>query len=113
MVKTSLGTSGANSAQTITITSPNTKYIKLCGYSVSYKGAAVPAADITIDFKDEDNNVLWQDIIPRGTANSGTTVARYHFGNCPIYCPTGKNLKCVIGAGGASVITVASVLWNI
>lgn len=113
MIKTAIGTSTANAAKTTTITSPNTKTIKIFSYLVTYKGADFNASDITIDIKDEDDNVLWSDCITQGAATAADFRASFNFGNRPLYLQPGKNAKVVVSAGGANVLTITSVQYDL
>lgn len=114
MYKTKTGTSGLTTAQTITITSPNTKMIFIKQYVVATYG--VPSPDgATIQLTDEDGNVLWEDAIAKsaGTLPANPMRVSHTFPGKGLPIPVGKNALLVIGDPGANAGTEASVLYNI
>jgi hypothetical protein len=113
MYKTKTGTSGLTTAQTITITSPNTKHIFIKQYLVAIYGAPTPDG-ATIQITDEDDNVLWEDALAKAVATfSADTRASHTFPGKGLPIPVGKNAKIVIGDPGASSGTECSVLYDI
>jgi hypothetical protein len=111
--KTKTGTSGLTTAQTITVTSPNTKHIFLKQYVVATVGEPTPDG-ITIQITDEDSNVLWEDAIPKRVATFSThTRVSHTFPGKGLMIPKGKNLLMVIGDPGAASGTEANILYTI
>jgi hypothetical protein len=106
MIKTVTGTSGANAAQTLTITLPaNKKRIFLRHLTVTTKGADV-ASDIDIVIN--DNAVA---IYPIALRTGKVFGGDFDFGKgIPIRA---GDCTIVIDAGGASVVTVAGAVYEI
>ncbi|MFQ5770891.1 MAG: hypothetical protein ACE5HX_10175 [bacterium] len=111
MIKTKTQTKAA-AVNAVTITSPNSKMIRIWGYSVSFYGSAALSADVTIQLTDEDGNVLWEDGITRAIANQSPTPAKMVFPK-PIFIPVGKNAVLTAASGGANTTTEVSVLYDI
>jgi hypothetical protein len=105
-VLTANGTSSANTAQTITITMPSKRSrIYIRHLTVTTKGADI-AGDV--DIVVNDNGVAAFPIVLRAGAVYGVNL---NFGKgIPI---RGGDCTIVIDAGGASVITVAGVIYEI
>ena len=114
-IKTVTGSSGANAAQTVSITSPGTKCIQFWGYVVTFYGGA-PTEPIQIDFSDSGplgGEVIWIDLIPAAIATKVmSSPARFVFPK-PYFVRKGLDLQCDITAGGAGVITKCSLLYEI
>jgi len=114
--QTVVGTSAANTAQTVSVTGIAKKRVYLFGYKVFIKAAAA-GADITIDIKKYDGTTattIWSDII--GNAAGRGTVVSYKFGdtkNDALPIPQGFTLQCVVAAGGAACVTVASLEYMV
>ena len=106
MINSTVGTSSANSAKTTTITMPsNKKRIFIRNLTLTTKGADI-AADVTIDIKDNGTTV-WSAALRSGKVfggiwdfNKGLPIRN---GDCTI----------VVAAGGAGVITVTSIIYEI
>jgi hypothetical protein len=113
MYKTQTGTSGLTTAQTLTLTSPNTKYLFLKQYVVAIYGKVTPDG-VTIQITDEDDNVLWEDAIPKCLATFGTQQRAAHtFPGKGLMAPVGKNLKVVVSDPGTDSGTEVSLLYDI
>lgn len=114
MIKTAVGTGSANATTTVTITSPNTKMIRIYGYELSCAGTAALTADPEFAIKDEDGNLLWEVNFKRGVANGPNSSLPHSFiFPRPLFIPVGKNAVLTMTAGGANVTTTISVMYDI
>lgn len=98
------GDSSANTAQTVTKAAVKAQRNILSSYVVWVRAAAA-GADITVEFKDGDGNVLWQDGIGSGAAQ-GTRVG--HAFQDGVEFPVASKIDCVVAAGGTGAITEVS-----
>lgn len=113
MIKTKTGIGGANSALALTITSPNTKYIRIYGWEISMIGSNALAADVTFEIEDEDGNVLWATSLQRAIANANANALPYSYiPPRPIFIPTGKNAVIRASAGGANTQIRVTVMYD-
>jgi hypothetical protein len=112
--KTITGTSGLATAQTLTITSPNTKCIFIKQYVIATYGAPSPDG-ITIQITDEDSNVLWEDAIAKSTGTLPANPMRvpHTFPDQGLKVAAGKNVAVVVSDPGAGSGTEASVLYTL
>lgn len=115
MYKSTSATGADGAAVTLTITSPNTKYIFLKQYVVAARGTG-PTASITIQITDEDSNVLWEDAIHEAIATLATGPFRvdHTFPGKGLPIPKGKNCLIVCGdPGDAGAFIEVSALYDI
>lgn len=103
--KVAQGTSGANAAQTVTLTCPEGTELFVTGYLVVIR-AADCGADTLIEIRDENDTVLWRDYL--GSAQKRGDKAGAIF-TSPLTVGWGKNAKLYVGAAGAACITEASL----
>ena len=123
-LKTQTQWSGSNAENTLTIASPNKKYLWITGYIVAWKSDdpkldADLDYDIHIEILDEDDNVLWLDTIHEDQITGYYTPtlfagrpARFVFPK-PLKIPAGKDAKVWASKGGGNIKTLISVTYEI
>jgi hypothetical protein len=116
VLKTKTQTAAVNNANSLTITSPNTKIMFLKAYLVAYTGTDGPAATMTIQITEEGNlTPLWEDAILIGVTNenSGPFRAYFTFPGLGLPIKTGKNCTVAVSSGGAATGSELSLIYNI
>jgi hypothetical protein len=115
LLKTSTQSKAVNTANAITITSPNTKTIFIKGYLLAYTGTDAPAVTTTLIITDEDGNELWQDGSAAGATNESSNTSRlsWTFPGKGLPIPPGKNAVVTAIAAGAATSTELNVMYYI
>jgi hypothetical protein len=115
MWKTKTQTKGVNTANNITLTSPNSKHLFVKQYLWAATGTDGPAATVTLQIVDEDSNVLWEDAVLIGVTNENTGPFRmgWTFPGKGLPIKAGKNVSINTIAAGAATGSELSILYDI
>lgn len=102
-----VGTSNANEAVTVTKAASTGYRHRVWGFEAVIKAAAA-GADITVDLK-SGSTTIWSTVIGNAAAR-GTSVGVMF--SKPLDCTVSEAVNLVISAGGASCVTVGSILGD-